>query len=508
MRGRRATLSPSLAFLAIALPAGAILAVVSQPLRWGDENTHLLQAYALSEGTLRPELRGRTLGVGVPRAVQGFIIAFAKHHLKRSLGTPSWEDVGAARSIHVTRHRGFAKLAVFTYSPVGYLPQAAGIALARTFTDSVLLQLYAARLANLAVWAALVSLALRVTPVLALPLAVLALAPMSVFLAASCAADATTNGLAFLWFASVLRLAVGEREPDAPPARAWLALSVQALLLSLAKIAYTPLLLLLLLVPADRLGGRRRATVASVALVTLGVLAVVVWLALVRTELAQSIAYRGQSHAAANLAALAEHPGRFLQVLASTVHGYGGRWLRELGGTTWTGPAEPRWLVWLWGVALAIAVVVERRPAGWPRLRERAVALVASALCLTGVVLAAYLFWTAGGHPTATGVQGRYLIPLLPPLLLALLPPARLRLRAGAPALRLAALALVAWALGHTILRTLSLYQPVPPDPDEAQALRAAEPAVTSRSSPRAENAALATLPPTGPRATLEHFRG
>lgn len=450
-------ISPASGFVAIALLLGIALAVVSPPLRWGDENTHLLQAYALSEGRLLPEVRDGVVGIDVPRAVQRFILVYAVWWHARKPGVPSWAQVVGTQNIRLDGERSFAPLAAFTYGVIGYAPQALGIALARQFTDSVLLHLYAARIANLVCWALLIWLALRTTPYLKLVLCVVALAPMSVYLAGSCSADGMSNGLAFLWFACVLRLAAGSQSGTMTRAR-WVALGGLAAAMSVTKLLYTPLLLLLLLLPPARLGGSRRLLAVTAAVLGAGVLAVASFVLLSRDLLFRMLNHRGDSAAAKNLTRLIEDPGGVLALIGTTTWTMGGRWLWQIADTNWKGIMPPEWLFWLWLTALVAAFLAEARPAGWPSPRQRFVALVAPVLAWTGIALAAFLFWTKGPRETVAGLQGRYLIPLVPPLLLAITPPS-LRIRPGARALLvIAALALCTWVLLHTIERTTRMY--------------------------------------------------
>jgi uncharacterized membrane protein len=443
-------------FLALALVLGTALAIVTPPLRWADENTHLLQSYALSEGHVRPEIRDGVLGVDVPRAVVRFILVNAAWYMKREPGVPSRSDVWETRQIRTTDERAFAPLAVFTYSVIGYLPQAAGIALARTCTDSVLLQLYAARIANLLCWALLVWLALRTTPYLKLPLCVLALAPMTVFLAGTCAADGVTNGLAFCWTAHVVRIASDDHRP-ASLVGTWLPTALLAVALALTKLLYAPLILLLLLIPPARLGGAKRLIGISGAVLVLGLLAVAIFVTLSWDQLLKTINYRGDTAAAANLALLREHPATVLGMVWSTTYETATSWLWQLADVNWKGIAAPRWLFWVWLAALTVAFVGEARPDRWPTRRQRIVAATAPLLAWIAISLGAFLFWTKGQRAIA-GLQGRYLIPLIPALLIAIAPPTvpilarRSRVSTGV------ALALCIWALLHTIQRTTLLY--------------------------------------------------
>jgi hypothetical protein len=83
----------------------------------------------------------------------------------------------------------------------------------------------------------------------------------------------------------------------------------------------------------------------------------------------------------------------------------------------------PGWLYGLWAAALAGAVLgdmlAEERREG-PRVQETLLILAIGVACLFATYLALYLTWTPVGAKRIEGVQGRYLLPLLPLLGLAL----------------------------------------------------------------------------------------
>ncbi len=79
-----------------------------------------------------------------------------------------------------------------------------------------------------------------------------ALMPMSVYLAASLSADAMTLGLSLMVIALTLNLALGGERPGR---RSWLALGVLLVLLSLSKHGYLGLALLFIMVPGKQFAG-------------------------------------------------------------------------------------------------------------------------------------------------------------------------------------------------------------------------------------------------------------
>ena len=153
-------------------------------------------------------------------------------------------------------------------TPVMYLPQAAGMALVRAFGGSALSLVFAARFLNLLAFLLLTSAAIVRMPFGREILCGVGLLPMTLHLAASMSYDAGILGCSFLLCAEILRLAygrTGERADDNSAVKEsgstagafvrgkdLLLLCVLTAALSPCKMVYSCLVLLFLLIPAER----------------------------------------------------------------------------------------------------------------------------------------------------------------------------------------------------------------------------------------------------------------
>jgi hypothetical protein len=448
----RPSLSPAAIFLAVALPAGLLLVVLTPPFQVPDESAHLFRAFQMAEGTFRAGSDGAVPGAELPVSLVRAADAFPPHlpamtrgdllaRVKRGLAEPL-----------APRERRFFPLVSTIYSPVPYLPAAAVIAAGKAASWSPLGLLYAGRLATLLAATILHALALRVAPVFRWPLALLALTPMISFQRSGVTADSVTNALAFLFFALVLRLAAADTAPPPRPL-AVLVLATTAAL-ALCK-GYAVLLPLLLVVPARPRAGRRLAWTALL----LGAVLAAGW----------SLARRGVPvpprldvpvDSGGQLRTLLHEPGRFLAAAATEVATHGARNVREfLGQLGWLDVRIPAALLLVPAAALLLLVLADAsaplRLARWWRIGLLAV-LGAGAL---SIALAMYVLHTPAGARGIEGIQGRYFIPLAPPALF-LLVSRRPRLAlSGRTAARIAVLAALAglagaaWALEERFVR-------------------------------------------------------
>ena len=153
-------------------------------------------------------------------------------------------------------------------TPVMYLPQAAGMALVRAFGGSALSLVFAARFLNLLAFLLLTSAAICRMPFGREILCGVGLLPMTLHLAASMSYDAGILGCSFLLCAEIFRFAYGRADGAFVRGRDLLLLCVLTAALSPCKMVYSCLVLLFLLIPAERFpAGRRGAAQILVKIV-------------------------------------------------------------------------------------------------------------------------------------------------------------------------------------------------------------------------------------------------
>ena len=153
-------------------------------------------------------------------------------------------------------------------TPVMYLPQAAGMALVRAFGGSALSLVFASRFLNLLAFLLLTSAAICRMPFGREILCGVGLLPMTLHLAASMSYDAGILGCSFLLCAEIFRFAYGRAAGAFVRGRDLLLLCVLTAALSPCKMVYSCLVLLFLLIPAERFpAGRRGAAQILVKIV-------------------------------------------------------------------------------------------------------------------------------------------------------------------------------------------------------------------------------------------------
>lgn len=437
---RRWFADPARFFLTVTLVAGVAMAVLIPPLGGDDEGTHFSRGYAITQGKLVLEVQDNGVGSTLPGdLVEDLFRLRGEAADNRWAG---WEHVfdDAPHGDPV-----FTSYPMAALSPLGHVPEAIGIGLGRLMGLSAFGLFFMARLADLVVYAAIVFAGLRMVPVLRWPFALGMSAPHMVLVAGIASPDGLTVALVFS--AVCLALTMRDRLQRAVPIGrgVWAAVFIVAFALGNAKAPYFAAVGVLLL-PFLRAPAKGRAALAAACLVCLTVGAV--W-SLGASDRYVTGAYVGVKGDSLSDAMSAATYGK------SRALDQDNQWfeLREnpkaLGGAIWrmvlhqSDRLVPEtffdyalWYTPVWLAVAGIAVVWFARLATpeWDRAhlsrRERAWVWLVFGGTLLLMLLSLFVYDTPylQRNPEVMGMQGRYLLPLLPLFLVAM--PSLRRLRA------------------------------------------------------------------------------
>ena len=303
----------------------------------------------------------------------------------------------------------------FSY-PLMFLPQAAGLALGRLLRVNPLWLYYFGRFFNLLFYACCVFLAVRAVPRKKELFFGIALLPMALHQAASYSYDAFTNSLALLWTALAVR-AMLRRTPMEK--KEFISLIVVGALMAPSKVVYVILTALLFLIPKERFTRPNKKVFIGAVLLTMAAVMAAFWIPSARNGTA---VLKGGSDVYTPEAVLRQ-PLQVLRMLFFSAEENILEWLAEAVGFVFCGYSL--WIEVFIPVAyLVLLAVLSQKKAGEPELGSRPVnRAVFLGISLLGVVLlemVEVLIWTPVGADRVMGIQGRYFIPLIPALFLAL----------------------------------------------------------------------------------------
>jgi uncharacterized membrane protein len=425
-----ASLAPQRLLLALGVAGGLLLVFVTPPFQVPDEPAHFLRVYQLATGAAAVPGPGGAPGFELPESLPRLadlclagLIFHPERRLPPGLLGDAWRmPLAPERRVWMPAAR------VSQHPPVAYLAAAAPVAIGRLLALRPLALLYLARLGNLAAALAIAWAAVRIAPVQRWLLTLLTLTPMAMFLRSSVSADALTDALALLLVASVLSLALRRAPPAAGPGGTSpmagtgpeggsgtrsSVLLVSALLLGAAKEVYCLLALLVFLVSPARRSRRRVALLWGGGLAVLAAAVGYSWWT-AQSVAAQPTVIPGVAPVAQLRDVLAA-PLRFVAIAGADYADNVRRYVIQLAGDFgWLDTPLPEPAAFCWVFLLLAAAVLGGDPALALAAWKRCWAAAVLAASLLAVSLAMYLVWTPLGAGFIQGLQGRYLLPLLP----------------------------------------------------------------------------------------------
>jgi uncharacterized membrane protein len=436
---------PELVVATIGVVFGLGFAVLTPPLAGYDEAIHFLRANQVSHGQLIATHHGQRLGGDEPSGLRTDLVRLLTDgFLSRGNHTDFIHHLDAPPARGPKQFIDFPSGAV--YSPVPYAPASLLMAIGHAAGVSTLALVYLGRIGCLLATLGLLCLAVRRMPTGRWMLAAVALLPVTVFQSAMLSADGVTLALALLVVALALDLAATER--GAVSHRRVVETVIATVALGFAKPPYI-LFALAFAIP----WWRHRGCVgrALVAAVGAGFAATASWGAYASHVYVAPVPAYGSGRFTAFSHVdpgrqehfLLGHPWFFVRAIGRTLSSFGPDLAREALAQV------PLWRLPVLAVVAAAAIVGAALFAGDgagatdvisatqdgeahadatmedrsdSRLGRPARAVLSALALATFLVLMvlAYVGWNAVESPRIEAFQGRYLLPLLPVLLLAL----------------------------------------------------------------------------------------
>lgn len=404
---------PEVGFLLVALAAGLYMSV-GLPATVGfnyDDAIHYRQVQLLSRGRdsfltqseWRMSENGWSLVIG-EQFVQPADTAQDSRALHRRMNAAEDYDVAEEQTMH------------WQFSDVGYLNQAVGAAVGRWLHLPFTVRTILPRVFNMLTYVGLVYLAIRSVKRFKLTLCAIALMVTPVFLSASYTYDTVTNALCFLGTALAVD-AILDRETPLSWQRG-IGILLSLLLGAMSKVVYMPLLLLTLLLPRKKFASRGACVWYKVVATAVCLAGVLTMVASVNTGTAILTDSRGNAaDSSAQLAFIFAHPLTYLGYFFSTMWESGIFYWTEatrctmayVGGLNGIASTLSLWLI-------LFTAVTDNDPDIGPGLnwRQRLAMLIIVLMTAGMVFTTMYLAFSAVGAKDFSGVQGRYLIPVLP----------------------------------------------------------------------------------------------
>ena len=360
-----------------------------------DERDHFYRAYEIAHGNLLSRNYGEFGGGNIlPSAIADF------------------NDTNAVIDWTDTECFCFPNTAL--YAPINYMPQAIGIRVAEIFTNKVFFAFLGGRIAE-----TLICLGLSITSIWLIPYGrkivfLVLLFPMTLQEVISLAPDGIVINLSVFLLSYILYLRYQEghiRRRDFA-ILAWI-----CLWLSLCKIVYVVLILLVLLIPKVKFKSKKNQWMLYLGIVFPAVILNLIWLGIASEYLCE---IQPGVDASAQVKSILANPLNYYIVVIRSVIDDLDYYIRLMIGSN-MGAAIIKITPSVWITYLIVFVTVlvrnNERITGI-RKTDKYVLFFVFAACSFLIFTSVYVQWTAAGNDTVLGIQGRYFTPILPVLAL------------------------------------------------------------------------------------------
>lgn len=422
-------LTVELIFLIGVIGLGIFYSVVFAPGAVPDESYHFRASYKLADQLLflGPTADSLPMRIDDARLLDGMnesqMISYQKYNMiANQFGLfatqPDYISVASQSAFDWGSNPPYIKL-----------PSALGIALASLLNLGSYPLFYLGRFFNLLLFAVLAYFAVRITPIGKNAMMVVGLLPMTLHVAASYSYDAGINGLAFLLTAMCFRAIYGK---GLISRRDKVGLVVVAALLAPCKVVYTVIVLLVLLIPRERFASQRSSRRFKITVLVCSFAAIIAMRAATLLQMAglspsasTGLDVRGVEQGEFySLFSVLSDPLNTILLYIRTFDSMGPFYLDTLvGGSLGWLQAEIHGPLFITLPLFILLLLSAQRTEGDGIVLPGAHRFVFAGLAAVGflaVMLSMIVGWTFTSETVIQGVQGRYFLPLLPMMLMAM----------------------------------------------------------------------------------------
>lgn len=403
-------------FLSIMIPLGIFYMVFMLPTYAPDESAHIWKAYEVSQGYLYPKhnKQGIMQGTDIP-----VILIEAKQETLNKYGTLNellFRNTDYNDTVNVMSPAN-------KYSFVLYIPAAISFFIMRTLNVSVLLGIYGGKLLNFIIFLLGGYYALKKIPFGIYILFTFMFMPMVLQQAVSISADSLINTGLFVYTAYTIALI---KQEDKIKFNQAVIYTLLCIFIALTKLPYLPIIGLGLMIFFKK-NTTKKVKITAVIVSCLICLAVLggnyIYNNKLITDIEEDYVIKNNLDAKQQINYLMEKPIRVQQVFMKTMELYGQFYIESCISSPlgWLNIPINQINTITFVFILLFSIVIENNKVSF-NIKERIWTLFITIGIVFLVVIGLYITWTPVGAEAAVGVQGRYFIPIILPLLLCFSP--------------------------------------------------------------------------------------
>ncbi len=390
-------------FLILAIIIGAIYLLVIPVGRVPDEPSHFLRAYEISEGHMVSEKDANKSS--------GRVLSKHLYEVVDPLDNMNYCNLFSKIDQKVDNNTEFITFPGSSlYSPISYLPQSIGIFISKIFTRSILIQVYAGRIFNFITWLIIMYFALKFIPCFKRFFMVCAFLPMVMQEAISLSPDGLTMSISFLLLAYVLNLRYCKISKISSKQKLFL-LAITTIL-SLCKIVYLPLCLLIFLIPENKFNNKKDKYI-TIGLMALWVIIInIIWLMIASQYL---IEFTSGVNSKDQVIYILSNPIKYILVMFNTFSSNIMDYATQMAGKSlewFSVNLSYFYPIISLGLLAYLAYQDQTKEVKIDKV-TKILSLLILIVCVILIFTSLYVQWTKVGNIIIEGIQGRYFIPLL-----------------------------------------------------------------------------------------------
>lgn len=299
-----------------------------------------------------------------------------------------------------------------TYAPICHIPQAFGMFITRIFGGGVSVQCYAARIVNMLVAIFLTYGAIKLIPFKKQIVFFLGLLPLTIMEYASMSSDALTISSCIFYISYILYLKYDESKTKINRKDIWI-LVITTTIVSLCKIVYVPLCLLLFLIPKEKFSSAKIKNLVTIGTFCFSVILNVIWLIYAAgflTEVNQGV------NAGKQVKYILTNPISYLLILFRTIHIHNQTFILSLCGEGLGHYNAQASVLFIFPCLVIFAMLFFASDDKKRKDFNFATKIICLLIFVSIVVLiytSLYVAWTPAKNPIILGVQARYFLPVL-----------------------------------------------------------------------------------------------
>lgn len=403
-------------FLLIALFFGVLYVFILPPFQSVDEGMHFFRTYQIASGKFFAQNDNGKIGDYLPASLLTFYGKYTpiiRHIDKKTDLRMSLNNFKTPVNPENKVFTEFTNTAL--YSPICYISQLSGVVLGKMMKLSLGFIYYLGRLSNLIFYCILVYFALKITPFFKLPMFLLSLMPMSLSLGSAYTSDVMVLGLNFLWFALILKLLTSENLLKEKYFKNLVIMTILSFLISLTK-SYILLIPLIFLIPIKKFKTIKQYMLFMSSVIGFVIIGFSLWYFLTRgLSLNMNNVFANSS---AQKIFILTHPIQYIGILLKTFIVKMPRlYITMIGVLGWQDtPLD--WITYMIYPALVGFAVYSDKFVfnlfNWQKYLIIITTIIGIILTYTSL----YIMWSPVGNNVVLGLNGKYFIPMVLPVLL------------------------------------------------------------------------------------------